>query len=312
MTQPDHSGHSQCAIGIDVGGTKIAAGLIGYREGSILARRRLPTQPTRGGDTVLADVVNLVLSLQQEASQLKVEPAAVGVGIAELVSVDGRVLSDATIKWKNESISETIQSRTGLPTTLEADVRAAARAEAGLGAGREFDTFLYVTVGTGISASFVLYGTPYAGARGLTGTFASSKGLIPDDNGHLASDPPLEQFAAGPALVARLAATRPGFSGDTREVIDLADAGDSQARAIADSGARAVGAAIAQLVNMLDPEAVIIGGGLGITEGCYRTSLVTAMRAHIWSDFHRDLPVRSARLGNDAGFIGAALAAIDR
>jgi glucokinase len=61
---------------------------------------------------------------------------------------------------------------------------------------------------------------------------------------------------------------------------------------------------------MLDPEGVLIGGGLGSAEGCYRKSLVDAMRAYIWSDVHRDLPVRSAGLGNDAGFIGAALAAV--
>jgi glucokinase len=106
----------------------------------------------------------------------------------------------------------------------------------------------------------------------------------------------------------RLAAERPDFTGDTPEVLALAEAGDSQARAIVVSAARAVGAAVASLVNMLDPEAVIIGGGLGTVEGCYRDALVSSMRSHIWCEFHRGLPVRSAQLGNDAGFIGAALA----
>jgi glucokinase len=196
--------------------------------------------------------------------------------------------------------------------TLDADVRAAARAEATFGAGHEFHSFLYVTIGTGISASFVLNGTPYAGARGLTGTFASSCGLIPSIDGNLTSGPPLEQFAAGPALASRLAAVQPNFQGDARAVISLAESGDSAAQAVVDSAAHPVGAAVANLVNMLDPEAVVVGGGLGTTEGRYRTSLVSAMRDHIWSEYHRELPVRSAQLGSDSGFIGAALAATRR
>jgi glucokinase len=71
-----------------------------------------------------------------------------------------------------------------------------------------------------------------------------------------------------------------------------------------------LGAAIAQLVNVLDPEAVVIGGGLGSVEGLYRQSLQAALRDYVWSDLHRDVPLHSARLGNDAGMIGAAIASV--
>jgi glucokinase len=308
----DHYGEPKCAIGTDVGGTKCAAGLVAFPEGRIVARRVQPTEPDRGGEAVLDDVVALVRSLQQEAAAAKLQPAAVGLGVAELVGIDGEILSEATIKWKNVHIADTIQKETGLPVTVEADVRAAARAEGCLGAGREYSSFIYVTIGTGISASLVLNGVPYAGARGLTGTFASSRGLMPANDGSLAAGPPLESFAAGPALASQFAPLRRDFTGDARDVIALADSGDSQARSIVDSAAQAAGAAIANLINMLDPEAVIIGGGLGSTEGLYRASLTTAMRAYIWSDIHRDLPIRSAALGNDAGFIGSALAAVEQ
>ncbi|MEX0612165.1 MAG: ROK family protein, partial [Pirellulales bacterium] len=229
-----------------------------------------------------------------------------------LVSVDGEVLSDATIRWKGTSIREILEAKTNLPVALDADVRAAARAEAQLGAGRPFRSFLYVTIGTGISAGFVLNGTPHAGARGLTGTFASSRGLIPGDDGKLASGPALEEFAAGPALAARFAAARGDVAVSAAEVVALAEAGDSLAQSVVASAGQAVGAAIGNLINVLDPEAVIIGGGLGMTEGCYRTSLDSALRAQVWSDFHRTIAVVSAELGNDAGFIGAALAAVTR
>jgi glucokinase len=269
-----------------------------------------PTRPELGGEAVLIDVIAMVRSLQEEAERLGTDVAAVGVGVAELVGVDGQVLSDATICWKDIAVGTRIQAETRLSVFLDADVRAAARGEASVGAGRAFRSFVYVTVGTGISASPVINQTPYAGARGLTGTFASSPGLIPGDHGELVAGPPLEQFAAGPALAARLAAARAGFAGAAPEVLALAESGDSLARTIVTSAGRALGAAVAQLVNVLDPEAVVIGGGLGLATGLYRTSLEESLRAHIWSDDHRRVPLLSALLGTDAGIVGAALGAL--
>jgi glucokinase len=202
------------------------------------------------------------------------------------------------------------RAATSLPTRVDADVRAAARAEGRLGAGRAWGCFLYVTVGTGISAALVLDGSPYLGARGLTGTFASSPVVIPGGAGALVSGPPLEQFAGGPALAARLAETRPGFRGTAADVLELAGAGDEVAREVAASAGRSLGAAVGHLVNTLDPAAVVVGGGLGLAAGLYREALERAMRESIWSDLHRDLPLLPASLGNDAGWIGAALAAL--
>ena len=305
----DSSQRAQFAIGIDVGGTKCAAGLVLFPEGGVLVRRLQPTRPERGGAAVLDDVVCVARSLQQEAEELGVKPAAIGLGVAELVSACGQVLSDATIRWRGVEVGEALRAATGLSVKLDADVRAAARGEAHLGAGRGFGSFLYVTVGTGISVSLVIDRTPYAGARGLTGTFASSRGLIPGDDGCLASGPALEQFAAGPALAARLAAARPEFTGTAFDVVAFATASDRLAEEIVASAGRALGAAIGQLVNVLDPEAVVIGGGLGMVRGLYRQSLDEALREHVWSDLHRELPLESAELGNDAGFIGAAFGA---
>jgi glucokinase len=300
---------TQHVIGIDLGGTKCAAGLMQFPEGIVLARRLQPTEPGRGSAIVLADVVELAVSLQQQAAKMDVAPTAIGLGIAELVGVDGQVLSGATINLQGTDIEESLRAATGLRVHVEADVRAAARCEAHFGAGRAFRSFLYITVGTGISASLVVGGVPYAGARGLTGTFASSRGLVPADDGSLVSGPPLERFAAGPALAARLNLARPSFAGTAPDVLSLAEAADPLALAVVTSAGVALGAAIGQLINVLDPEAVIVGGGLGLATGHYHSSMATAMRTYIWSDLHRDIPLLSAEMGNDAGFIGAALAA---
>jgi len=308
MTVATSSSH-RTAIGIDVGGTKCAVGLVRLADGEVLARRLEPTLPQRGGEAVLSSVLEIAVSLQRESHELACPAAAIGIGVAELVGIDGQILSDATIKWRGTAVNARISAATNLPVTIEADVRAAARAEALYGAGRPFRAFLYITVGTGISACLVVDGTPFVGARGLTGTFASSPGLIPGDAGRLASGPPLEQFAAGPALATRLAAGHAGFSGTALEVLALANSGDVQALDIVNSAGTALGAAIGQLVNVLDPGAVVIGGGLGLAPGPYRVAVDHSMRDHIWSDLHRDLPLLDAAMGTDAGLIGAALAA---
>jgi predicted NBD/HSP70 family sugar kinase len=298
-----------CLIGIDVGGTKIAAGLVTLPAGQVLARRLQPTLPKRGGEAVLADVVALARSLQDEATGLNTRPFAIGVGLAELVSPAGIILDEATIRWMGLPVSARIESETSLPVAIEADVRAAARGEAELGAGRGLPSFLYVTVGTGISACLILDGSPYTGALGLAGSFASSRTVIAADSGELVAGPPLERFAGGPALASRLAALLPTFTGAAPDVLALAAAGDNAAISVVDSAGRALGAAIAHLVNVLDPQAIVIGGGLGLAGGRYRSSLEEALRSHIYSDHHRVLPLLNAALGADAGWIGAALAA---
>ncbi|MEX2137805.1 MAG: ROK family protein [Pirellulales bacterium] len=298
-----------CLIGIDVGGTKIAAGLVTLPAGEVLARRLQPTLPERGGEAVLADVIALARSLQDDSIRLNTPACGIGFGVAELVSPAGVILDQATIRWVDLPVSARIESQTSLPATIEADVRAAARGEAELGAGRGLPSFLYVTVGTGISACLILDGSPYSGARGLAGSFASSRTLIAADSGELVAGPPLERFAGGPALASRLAALLPKFTGAAADVLALAAAGDDAAISVVDSASGALGAAIAHLVNVLDPQAIVIGGGLGLAGGRYRSSLERALRSHIYSDHHRDVPLFDAVLGADAGWIGAALAA---
>lgn len=294
------------AIGIDVGGTKIAAGLVRLSDGVVLARRHAPTEPERGGARVLDDVIEMAKSLTDEAAALDQRPGAIGIGLAELVSPRGEVLSAATIDWTNLRPLARVAAASSLPALLEADVRAAALAESRYGAGRARQSFLYVTIGTGISAALVIDGVPFTGARGLTGTFASAPLVMPLSGGNVIDGPPLERHASGSALAERLRESRPYFTGGGRDVLSLAEDDDADAEWIVRTGGEALGAAIAQLVNMLDPEIVVLGGGLGATEGAYRASVERSMRRLIWSDLHRDVQLLTAELGVEAGVVGAA------
>jgi len=294
------------ALGIDVGGTKIAAGVVTFPDGRVHLRRQIPTLPDRGGDAVLDDVLELATELATEAGRQDFQVNAIGLGVCELVSNAGEIVSANCLPWRSADVREGLA--TIAPTVIEADVRAAALAEAMFGAGKPNRIFVYVTVGTGISSCLVLDGQPFAGARGVTGTAASS--LLPHlgqpwDSGAAAT---LEQIASGPALVARFNQLH-GHAQSGQEVLTAAQAGNAGALSVVRSAADALGATIAWLVNVLDPEAVIIGGGLGLSDGPYWEGLVVATRKHIYSDLHRNLPIVRATTGADAGVIGAAATA---
>jgi glucokinase len=290
-------------LGIDVGGTKVAAGLLAWPEGRVIARRIIPTNAARGGRPVLDDVLRLARELSDDARSTEDHVDAIGIGICELVDREGRIASANCVRWSTEPVQQEFSSIA--PAVIEADVRAAALAEFYFGAGKPFRNFLYVTVGTGISCCLMLDGKPYLGTRGATGTMASSSlSLNCEKCGHT-SHRSLEEISSGPALAARYRAAG-GLAQPPHAIIAFAVAGDPVARRVVTSASEALASQLGVLVGTLDPDAVIIGGGLGLSEGLYWEHLVSATRHSIWSDIHRDLPILRAATGEDAGWIGAA------
>jgi predicted NBD/HSP70 family sugar kinase len=215
------------ALGLDVGGSKIAVARVDVERGAILAARRIPTGPQRGSDAVLADCRAL-------AAELGDGVAATGLGVCELVDPSGRVRSAETVDWRDADLL-------GMFDWVESDVRAAALAEARFGAGRDEPDFLYVSVGSGISHCLMTEAGPRLGVRGSAiGTGA----------------PLVEEWSSGLALARR--------TGHEHAEDALAD---PAAAAVVEDAARRLGLALASLVNALDPGAVIVGGGLGLHDG---------------------------------------------
>ncbi len=292
------------AIGLDLGGTKIAGGLVEFPAGRILVKQTIPTHSQRGGEAVLGDALNLADALLAEANQMKLAVSGMGLGVCELVDLQGNITSGHTVAWRGLSIRNAFARLT--PTVVESDVRAHALAEATFGAGQGFKSFVYITVGTGISSCLVLEGRPYPGARGNALILASSPltSLCPVCG--TVTEQILEEFASGPALAARY--QRGATMGQA--VLAAVTTGDSKAIEIVRTAGEALGNSVGWLVNVLDPEAVIVGGGLGLAGGLYWDSFIASTRAHIWSDATRELPILPAALGPDAGLIGAAAAVI--
>jgi glucokinase len=268
---------SRYLAGIDAGGTKLAAGLVDVLAGTVLRRCERPTGPGRGGAAILADCVALARGVSAG------QAAGVGLGVPELVSPDGQITSAATWDWRGCDLAAAFAG-TG-PVVVESDVRAAALAEARFGAGRGRSSFVYMSIGTGVSHTLVTGGLPWRGARG---------------NALVVGAPLVELSASGAALAARAGRA------SAEEVLA---AGDDAA--LVEDVARALAAELARLVNALDPEAVIIGGGLGLNPQFGRR-LEGLTRPDIYAPDTRELDILPAGLGRDAGIIGAALAAAAR
>lgn len=261
-------------VGIDAGGTKVAAGLVDIATGAVSDQRVIDTHAERGGQAVLDDVVGLARSLGGEAQ-------AIGIGVPEMVDATGRIRSAANWDWRELDLTAAFA---GLPPVrIVSDVHAAALAESRLGAGREFDSFLYVSVGTGISSSFVLDGRPWSGA---------------DGRAILLGAPLVEEQSSGPAI-ARAAGT---------QTAQEAFADPAHAPVI-HAAASALGLELARAVHLLDPGAVVLGGGLGLNE-TYRALVAEALAMAIDPTYANLPPVVPAQLGELAGIIGAAESAI--
>jgi len=261
------------AVGIDVGGTKIAAGVVDTSSGAVVERRRIPTCPEHGGAAVLANCAAL-------ASDLGGERLPVGIALCELVDLEGRPASGDTVDWRGLDIA----ARVGAPSVVvESDVRAAALAEARFGAGVGVSPFVFVVVGTGASACLVLDGRPHAGAHGEALVLGA---------------PPVELLASGPAL-ARAA-------GLERAEDVLADPAHAAAL---DDAATALGSVLAVLANALDPALVVLGGGLG-TAPAFRERVERALQERVAYRREPPLPLVGSSLGADGGVVGAALVAV--
>jgi glucokinase len=294
-------------IGIDIGGTKIAAGLVRFPAGTILANQIVPTQAQRGEQAILEDIARLTTDLAGAAAENGMSLGGIGLGLCELVDPEGQIFSNHSIQLQKQSIVERLAGFA--PVVIEADVRAAALAEALFGAGRQFRTFLYITIGTGISSCLMIDGQPFVGAHGATGTMASSPLETPCEKcGHVASST-LEGKASGPALVARFNEHNPGAAHSGQDVLVAAASGDVHALEVVHSAGKAVGATVGLLVNVLDPEAVLVGGGLGLSTGPYWDSFVQTVQSTIYSDAYRKIPILQATTGESAGLLGAAATA---
>lgn len=291
-------------IGVDIGGTKIAAGIVGS-DGTVLARFRCPTPRTGSG----ADVMTAVVGLLTEISREHVF-GAVGLGVKGVIdTVAGIVLQDGDTLpgWGGTVVAAPVAAAFSVPVFVENDVRVTALAEAVLGAGIGHDRLLVASAGTGVGGGLVSGKKLWHGSHGTTGEIAH---LLVPGPGALACGcgrfDHLEAVSAGPAIAAEYA-RRTGAAPDITldEVAARLAAGDAvAAETIADCG-RVLGRALAGLATALDVDAVVIGGGVAQLHEDYFVPAAQAFTESVLESL-RAVPVLPAALGTDAPLVGAA------
>jgi glucokinase len=289
-------------LGIDVGGTKVAIVLLDG-SGTVLAERRLVNRDHAGAGALLEAVARNAREVARDRPS-GTALDGVGVGICELVGLDGSIVSSTTIPWTRTDL-EAALSGIG-PVTVDADVRTAARAEAAFGAGRPYPSFGYVTVGTGISSTFVRDGSPWAGANGAAQLLGSARIVLPCPHCGRRLETSLEDIASGAGIVRRYAARSGTDLWGVEEMIAWADGGDPDAEAVLAEATDTLGSFLALFVDLFDPHAVVVGGGLAAGAPAFFDRAVAATRWCIWAPAARSTPILPGALGPIAGAIGAA------
>ena len=303
-------------IGVDIGGTKIAAGVVD-EEGTILETCKVPTPSTpEGVIDAIADAVRTVSATHQID--------AVGIGAAGYVD-DKRatVLFAPNINWRHETLKDKVEQRVGLPVVVENDANAAAWGEYRFGAGQGHDDVVCITLGTGLGGGIIIGGKLHRGRFGVAGEFGHIR-VVPD--GLLCgcgSQGCWEQYASGRALVRyarqRAAATPEnavtllGLGDGTVESIqgkhisEAARLGDPVAVDSFRELARWAGAGLADLASLFDPSAFIVGGGVSDEGDLVLEPIRKSFRRWlVGGQWRPHAQVLAAQLGGEAGLVGAA------
>lgn len=298
----------RCVLGIDVGGTNVRVGLFLPRSGLLRHVRAIRTDAASGARQALLRAATVAREVVEAGNKAGLSVDKVGIGVPELVSPDGEIESAAVLPWRSARVRKAFAAYGRV--TIASDVRAAALAEARLGAARGIPSFLYVGVGTGISSTLFIDGEPYLGANGHAISFASGATCATETADGKMAFTPLEACASGPGLVSRAKAL--GFHvADAVEVCREARIRSGIARNVVDSAATELAAHVAILVNAMDPSLVVLGGGLGSSPGRYWNSFRSALPKFTFGRYAQRVRVRRARLGPRAGLIGSALSAVE-
>ena len=303
-------------IGIDLGGTNIAVGVVDDAN-RIVAEKRIPTVAQNGVAALLDDIAVCVRDTVASGGLTMADCAGAGIGVPGVCDTACGVVRFAhNIGWDGVPVSEELRQRLGLPVHFANDADCAALGEVVAGAAKDCDGALMITLGTGVGGGFVVGGRIWSGHHGLGGEFGHmciQPGGAPCSCGRRGC---WEAYASVTALIHQAqeaAQAHPDsllnrvqpLSGKT--IFDAAAAGDAAAQAVTAQYAVYVGVGIVNYINVLFPEVVLLGGGVAGAGEALLTPVRAYVKAHTYVEDAAALPeIWAAALGSDAGVIGAA------
>ncbi|MFJ3864764.1 ROK family protein [Streptomyces nigra] len=305
--------HNDLVAALDIGGTKIAGALVDGH-GTIAVRAQRPTPAQEDGETVMRAVEEVVQELA--ASPLWGQVTVLGIGSAGPVDASAGTVSPVNVPgWRGYPLVRRVREATGgLPVELIGDGVAITAAEHWLGAAQGHDNALCMVVSTGVGGGLVLGGRLHPGPTGNAGHIGHISVDLDGDLCPCGARGCVERIASGPNIARRAldAGWRPGPDGDTSAAAVAAAAreGDPVAVASFERAARALAAGIAATATLVEIDIAVIGGGVGKAGDVLFTPLRKALADYATLSFVQRLTVAPARMGTDAGLVGAAAAAL--
>lgn len=280
-------------IGVDLGGTSIKMGRF-LKDGTCLEEASFATPQPANPQSVVQAIARGVNQLNQNHTS-----SAIGLGVPGPTDRNRRIAKKSINLpgWDDVPVAEWLEAQTKLPTILENDANCAAIGEAWLGAGREFQDFILLTLGTGVGGGIFLDGKLFTGRFGAAGEL----GLITLNSDGFAcrsgNQGSLEQYASISSVI-RNTGKEPS------EIGKLAHSGDQQALEFWRGYGKTLGSGLASLIYVLTPEAIIIGGGISASSEFFLPSTLAEINRRVVSPSRKNLKLLAAELGNKAGMLG--------
>ncbi|MDQ6419804.1 ROK family protein [Paenibacillus sp. LHD-117] len=297
---------SNIAVGIDIGGTKIAIGLVNER-GEVTAKSSLKTDLALQPSDMLGQVADEVRRLAESAGLTLQELKGIGVGApGPLNTRTGRLTCPPNLKsWWDYPVVERLGDLLPLQVRMENDATAATLAEKWVGAAQEAENFVFITISTGIGAGIYLHGKLITGSTGNAGDagfmFLHPQGNISKEE----ASGYWERLASGTAIASQ-ASELLGRDVSSKEAFDLAAQGDPLVSSLIDRVYTYIGMGCVSLINLLDPSKIVIGGGVSQVGEPLFSAVREYVAAHALNPSGRETLIVPAKLQQDAGLIGAA------
>lgn len=290
------------AIGIDIGGMSAKLGLV--RNDKIIATEIIPTESQLEYEPFIKEVVRRIDILREQGEVEKIGISSCGL----IDSKTGSIVYSNNIQWENKCIAGDISTKSGLPVRIANDAKCAALAEAVYGAGKPYERLGMITIGTGVGGGFINHkqlesGNPYSDAEGIFGH------MVVENNGRQCSCGRrgcLEAYSSSTAIMKRYE-EKTGKALTTKEIFDEFRVGGEAAGETIEEFRYYLAEGLTNLVNILRPEIIAIGGGVAKSADVFLPYLNEYVNSHAYGTDALPVRIVAAELGNDAGMIGAAL-----
>lgn len=306
-------------FGADIGGTTVKLGLFDT-EGNVLDKWEIKTHTENEGAAILPDIAAAILAKIEERKLNLEEIAGIGVGVPGPVSIDGIVPHTANLGWGYKEVTRELSERTGLPCKAGNDANVAALGEMWMGGAKGHKDVLLLTLGTGVGGGIIINGKILTGAHGAGGEVGH---IHVEDNIEehcgCGNQGCLEQFASATGI-ARLGREELAKSDEpsllregevtAKAVFDALKAGDTLAERVVERFGKYLGTAISIMAGVLDPEVIVIGGGVSKAGEILLDYVRKYYRPYVYKS-SRDTEFALAQLGNDAGIYGCAKLVLD-